>query len=60
MAFLLGLRVSGSHVPKASILGRRGPMAFASISWGPVMFAEWTDYREGATVVCVGADGICG
>lgn len=35
MAFLLGLKVSGSHVPKASILEKRGSMAFASIAWAP-------------------------
>lgn len=55
LVFLLRLKVSGFQFG-GEVLPRS--LAIASISWGPVLFAEGTDYREGATVGSVGADGI--
>ena len=60
LRLLWGLRVLGSHVPKASILARGDPLARASVSWGPLMFAEWTDCRRVGSLGSVGTGGLAG
>lgn len=60
LQLLWGLSVLGSHVPKASILARGDSLARPSVSWGLLMFAEWTDCRRVGSLGTVGAGGLAG